>query len=231
MEERRKSRGSKDKSARKRPGKRVMKEQGSKKRTGGPKKEIMLKEQEPFEQESGATGAEDAEQEIDDQELGYGCSCGEVIADRKDFTGHVMLASRRDGKGSHKSIGRVDMNTGEVVSPPWAGRSIEERKKTKPGKVADSRGNGKSDIRSSQTNILADAQQIRVVPRVFTMDYSPIMRAGQEAAIKIWGWRQDMPLGNFIDTCLFLFFEEKGITLAGYIVHESLLEKEGQDAG
>ncbi len=75
-----------------------------------------------------------------------------------------------------------------------------------------------------ETNILADAQQIRFVPRVYTTDYTPIMRAAQKAAVEFWGWRPDMPLGNFLDTALHLFFKEHGITLAGYIVSDEARE-------
>jgi len=154
-----------------------------------------------------------------EQEIGYSCICGFKTKNKREFNKHIMLEARKDGKGTHKSIGRIDMQTGEVVTPPWAERSMEERQRTKY-----SGGDGKV----KQTERLAEAQEIRVVPRVFTMDYSPIMRAAQDAATKIWNWRPDMPLGNFIDTVLFLFFQEKGITLCGYIVDESLLVKEEQ---
>ena len=113
-------------------------------------------------------------------------------------------------------------------------------RKTRTGKNGKSEKNGKSDHDGngrkskpepsiSQTNILEEALQLRVVPKIFTMDYSPIMRAAQDAATRVWGWRQNMPIGNFLDTVLFLFFEEKGITLCGYIVADSLLKKEAQD--
>ena len=162
---------------------------------------------------------------MDEQAIeGYGCSCGFITPDKKEFTTHLMLSSKLEGKGTHKSIGRVNTKTGEVVIPPWSERSLEDKERTKHSKRGASSGNG--DKKYQMTDALADAQQIRVVPRVYTMDYSPIMRAAQDAAINLWGWRSEMPLGNFIDTVLYLFFEEKGVTLAGYIVHESLVEKE-----
>jgi hypothetical protein len=154
-----------------------------------------------------------------EQEIGYGCICGFKTTSKIDFNKHVMLEARKDGKGTHKSLGRINMQTGEVITPPWSERSMEERQRTKYS------GRG-GDGKVQQTNALAEAQEIRVVPRVYTMDYSPIMRAAQDAATKFWGWRPDMPLGNFLDTVLFLFFQEKGITLCGYIVDESLLGKE-----
>lgn len=196
---------------------------------------------------------------------GYGCICGFTTQDKKEFNSHLIFSGKRDGKGIHKSLGRVDMQTGAVITPPWAERSLEDREKTtyaglrgaadngdtetdktedktektgdktEKGDKTDKGGNGhkveKREPSIAHTSILGDAQQIRVVPRIFTMDYTLIMRAAQDAAAKFWGWRADMPIGNFLDTCLYLFFQEKGITLCGYIVDDSLLEKEAQDAG
>lgn len=194
---------------------------------------------------------------------GYGCTCGFNTQDKIDFTSHLMLSGRRDGKGTHKSLGRINITTGEVTLLPWQDRSLEDREKTKyggldgagdnaeeksgrsdeksdksDGKSEKSGKSGKSDGKGPkvtkpdptilQTTNVADAQEIRVVPRIYTMDYSPMMRAGQDAATRLWGWRANMPLGNFIDTVLYLFFEEKGVTLCGYIVNDSLVEKEVQ---
>ena len=194
---------------------------------------------------------------------GYGCICGFTTQDKVDFTRHLMLEGKRDGKGTHKSLGRINITTGEVTLLPWEDRSPEDREKTKfsgldgagdngeeksdksdekseksdeksekSGKSGKSNGKGpkvtKPDPSILQTTTLENAQEIRVVPRIYTMDYSPMMRAGQDAATRLWGWRPNMPLGNFIDTVLYLFFEEKGVTLCGYIVNDSLLEKEAQ---
>lgn len=176
-----------------------------------------------------------------EDELGFGCSCGFKTLGLKEFRTHLFVSGKRDGKGSHKSIGRVDMNTGEVILPPWNERSPTEKEVTSKYKTQTQKEQGPNDGDGKQskgakpsplrTDAIANAQQVRVVPRVFTMDYSPIMRAAQDAAVNYWGWRPDMPLDNFIDTCLFLFFEEKGITLCGYIVDDSLLKKEAVPDG
>ena len=67
---------------------------------------------------------------------------------------------------------------------------------------------------------MADAQQIRFVPRVYTTDYTPIIRAAQDAAAEFWGWPKDMTLGDFLDTALHFLFMEHGITLAGYTISD-----------
>ena len=168
-----------------------------------------------------------------DYPVGYACICGFKASDRQQFTAHLMQAGRRDGKGTHKSLGQINLNTGQIVHPPWEERSDEEKiqtmRKPKSEKneervksVTGSDGKGKKP-----TGFLPSiTQQINVVPRSFTMNYTPIMRAAQDAAIKFFKWRQDMPLENFLDTCLYLFFFEKGIQLGAYIVDERLLKKE-----
>jgi len=173
-----------------------------------------------------------------EQEIGYGCICGFSTPDKKEFTNHVMLSARKDGRGTHKSIGRVNMKTGEIVARPWAERSRQEKKETKYKTTPSSGGGGGAVISEEEkkgkiftTTLAVEAQQIRLVPKVFTMDYTPILRAAQDAATKYFGWRPDMPLDNFIDTCLYHFFLEKGVTLCGYIVDESLLKKEGDNNG
>lgn len=181
----------------------------------------------------------------------YACICGFQERDKTEFNRHLMFSAQRDGKGTHKSLGRIDANTGEVLYPPWHQRTDKDRKRTCSNPIQNQnqdaedahtkdtedphtkdtedahtkRGQKGGDGRGAPSTNLADAQQIRVIPRVYTMDYTPIMRAAQEAAQRFWGWRRDMPLGNFLDTCLYLFFEEKGITLCGYYVDEKVMEQ------
>lgn len=57
---------------------------------------------------------------------GYGRICGFKTDDAKEIRTHVMLMSAQDGKGTHKSLGRINLQTGEPVLPPWK----KERKST-----------------------------------------------------------------------------------------------------
>lgn len=188
-------------------------------------------------------------------EIGYGCICGWKTTDKVAFTSHCMFESQKEGKGTHKSLGRIDMETGEVVMPPEEKRSAEEKKKSKykVKTAADSGGGGGGGAGGGGggdngggggggggggaktqtlqgTKELADAQQLRMVPKVFTAGYTPIMRIAQDAAVRYFGWRPDMPFENFIDTVLYYYFLEKGITLVGYVVDDSL-KKEVPDNG
>jgi len=159
---------------------------------------------------------------------GYGCSCGFMTENLTEFRRH-LFGSQHDTETVHKSLGRVNMQTGEVIMPPWKERTPEQINETKHGrKKKDGDGSG-TPVKT--TDVLAEAQQVKFVPRVYTADYTPIMRMAQDAAVRYWGWRPNMPLENFIDTCLYLFFKEKGITLGGYIVDEELLEEQKEVEG
>jgi len=142
---------------------------------------------------------------------GYGCSCGFKTKDKGQFTKHVMISARRDGKGTHKSIGRVNMLTGEVVLPPWLERTNEQKRHSKFAQ--EKKGGG-----PQQTNILADATSLKFVPRVYTVPFTPIMNMAREAAIREWGWPIDMALEDFLDTVIYHMFNDRDITLIGYIV-------------
>jgi hypothetical protein len=173
---------------------------------------------------------EEGEKEVGQAIEGYGCSCGFKTEDLREFRRH-MLGKQHDSENVHKSLGRVDMLTGEVIMPPWNERTPEQKSEAKHGRRKKEKGGDGSSTAIKTTDVLAEAQQIKFVPRVYTADYTPIMRMAQDAAVHYWGWRPNMPLENFIDTCLYLFFKEKGITLGGYIVDEELLEEEKEVEG
>jgi len=154
---------------------------------------------------------------------GYGCSCGFMTENLTEFRRH-LFSKQRDPETVHRSIGRVNMITGEVIMPPWKERTPEQIEEAKHGRRKKAKGGDGANTPAKTTDVLAEAQQIKFVPRVYTADYTPIMRMAQDAAVRYWGWRPDMPLENFIDTCLYLFFKEKGIILGGYIVEEEALE-------
>ena len=161
---------------------------------------------------------------------GYACSCGFVTPDLNKFKGHQMTWARRD-KENHQSLGRVNIETGEIVMPPAKDRTKEQWAEAKYGKKLElsEQPSSSPSVRQKasiqQTEAMARAMQIRFVPRIYTIDYSPILRAAQDASIEFWKWPADMSLGDFIDTVCYMFFKEKGITLVGYIVEETEEER------
>ncbi|MDD5229715.1 MAG: hypothetical protein PHC43_00140 [Candidatus Marinimicrobia bacterium] len=146
--------------------------------------------------------------------LAYACSCGFRNENKKIFNNHLLTAARKDGKGVHKSLGRVNPTTGEVVMPPFNERSKEEKQASTY--ALKKKGSGEIATTIKQTEIYADATQIKFVPRVLVASFTPIMLAGKRAAEEIWGWRPDMPFENFLDTIIFHFFRDRGIDLAIY---------------
>ncbi len=174
---------------------------------------------------------EEQEELIEDSKaqviVGYGCTCGFRTEDITEFRPHVMLESAREGKGTHKSIGRVNMQTGEVVMPTWDKRTKEQKEASFPGRVKQKSKKGNTGAIAplvKTTDTLANAQGVRFVPRVYSTDYSPIMRAAQEAAVEFWGWPSDMTFGDFLDTALHFLFKEHGIMLAGYTISDEARE-------
>lgn len=158
---------------------------------------------------------------------GYLCQCGFTSQDKNEFNGHLLSHAVKE-PGVHKSAGRVNIETGEIILPPYNERSVGEKRISAIGRKKEK--GDKSDKKIQQTEILSHAQQINFVPRSYTIDYSPILRAAQDASIRFWNWRPDMPLGNFLDTCLYMLFKDRGITLAGYLIEETSEEQAEREA-
>jgi len=58
---------------------------------------------------------------------GYGCICGFKTDNGKELRNHLMAMGKQDGKGAHESLGRINLQTGEVIMPPiGAGRYIQK---------------------------------------------------------------------------------------------------------
>jgi hypothetical protein len=55
---------------------------------------------------------------IGETEQIFACNCAFRTTDAEELTVHCLRASLPDGKGTHRSIGVVDPNTGKVIVPP-----------------------------------------------------------------------------------------------------------------
>lgn len=144
--------------------------------------------------------------------LGYGCECGFKTLDRKEFSIHLRSAGHFE-PGVHHSLGRIDMETGEVKIPPWRKRTKEEKAETSLSKRKETQ----KEVYKA-TEALAEATALKFVPRAFTVDLSPLLVTARMAATREWSWREDMPFINFLDTVIFNYFFEHGIELGGYVV-------------
>ena len=158
---------------------------------------------------------------------GYGCQCGYRSDNLADIRRH-WLATKNDPPGTHKSLGRINLVTGDVSLPPWDERTKDEQAMSKNAVHKDGNKNtaisvSKSGIITSTriTENLSEASEIRFVPRILTATLTPIMQTAIVAAQREWRWRSDMPLINFLDTVIYNFFKEHGITLAAYVVDPS----------
>ena len=148
--------------------------------------------------------------------LGYLCKCGFKDTDKGKFSKHLLDGGHKDGKGVHKSMGRVNMATGEIVMPPFAQRSTEQIVASRF--ALKKKGTQDTSDAIRQTEIYQDATQVKFVPRVLVASFTPIMYSGKTAAERLWGWRPDMPFENFLDTIIIHFFRDRGIELASFVV-------------
>jgi len=163
----------------------------------------------------------------------YGCSCGKNFPLKMEFLTHLRQANKEE-PGAHKSRGRVNPDTGEMTMPPYDERTEEQKRFTRHSNAKDP-GIGEPAPASKgsilQTQALANAIQLKFVPRIHTVDFTPIMRAGQEAAVSVCGWPPDMSFTDLIDTIMFKYFKEVwGIILTGFIVVETEEQKKLREA-
>jgi len=177
-------------------------------------------------------------------ELEWRCSeCGKTTPP----TGAGFMRLMTHEVGHHTRL--VNKETGEILaSNPKEARAkgIEiatkgtgRRGGKKKAKKKPSRGEARGDVgptnggdhhwaddipaSGTTTKDLDEAQAIEYTPRVLKADYTPIMRSARSAAIREWGWPADMPWEDFLDTCLFIIFNDREIVLTGY----SIRTKEG----
>lgn len=114
--------------------------------------------------------------------------------------------------------------------PPAKDRTPEQWAEAKYGKKLETSEQSSSSpsapkgARPQLAQAMGQATQIKFVPRIYTIDYSPILRAAQDASVEFWEWPKDMTLGDFLDTALHLLFMEHGITLAGSTISDEARE-------
>lgn len=162
---------------------------------------------------------------------GYGCQCGFKCNSLADLRRHFLREPRNDPPGTHKSLGRINLQTGEKTLGTWTERTPEQKRTS-----AYSVRRAPPVEPLKLTDNLASAQQIKWVPRVFTTDYTPIMRAGRAATARLWNWPEDMPLDRWMDLIVQSWFKDRGVTLAAFVIDEEAFKKinaqrEGVNAG
>lgn len=153
----------------------------------------------------------------------YACSCGFTTPNKKDFDRHLLTSSRRDGKGSHSSKGRVNPTTGEIVMPPFNDRTPEQ-------KAASIYATKKKEVEPGsamrQTEMVTAATQLKLVPRVLVCSLTPVMLAAWKADQEVWGWPADMPFEEVIDQWALHFHKDRGIELTAYVIRNPEKQQE-----
>jgi hypothetical protein len=157
----------------------------------------------------------------------YVCTCGYKEADWKKFSGHLLAVSRKE-PGSHHSKGFIDLISGEVIRPPAAQRTLQqktavEKESREKRRAAQGREPSRPSVTQYTSNLNA-AQQIQFIPRVITMDFSPVLRAAYDCARREWGW--DMEFPDWLDTWVYKSYKMVGVTLNDYSIEETPEERE-----
>lgn len=167
--------------------------------------------------------AEQAEQGQAQAIAGYGCICGFKTLDKKEFTSHVFLAAKKDGKGTHKSIGRLNMQTGDVVMPPYVERTPEQLAISKYKATGPKAAKTREGTPVRVTELWEQATEIRLIPRIFQMNFTHTMRMAKVASMRVFEW-PDLSWEDLIDTIFDNYFKEHGVILSGYIVMDEVEE-------
>jgi hypothetical protein len=144
----------------------------------------------------------------------YTCICGFTTEHKNEFQYHLLKGGREE-KGQHRSA-RLASNYPQAsqATPEATQAEVQPQSKTqeKPKPKVETLA-----LERTTTNP-QEATQLRIVPRTFTITYTPIMMNAQLAAIREWGWPQDMSIENFLDTIIYHAFRDRGIILQGYVV-------------
>jgi hypothetical protein len=65
-----------------------------------------------------------------------------------------------------------------------------------------------------------EAAEVKFLPKTITCSLTPIMQIARVAANRQWGWPLQLNFEDFLDTCLYYYFKDRGIILQGYIIEE-----------
>jgi len=144
----------------------------------------------------------------------YSCTCGFNTTSLAEFRRHLVIYAR-EGKGLHRSLRSVNQQPQTQAQKP---EPLLEVKTEEPKPVKT-----KVDTLAAEktTTNPQEATQLRIVPRTFTITYTPIMMNAQLAAIREWGWPQNMSIEDFLDTIIYHAFRDRGIILQGYVVADN----------
>lgn len=158
---------------------------------------------------------------------GYKCKCGFVTDNVNTYRGHLMTWGKKE-PGEHAAEGRVDLQTGEITMPAYTRRNSQQKAASREAVKSQDRKQGKAGSFKT-TEVLGQASQIKFVPRIMTCAFTPIMQAaltvdlGEDSVFK---WRENMPFENWLDTIIYHYHREHGVTLAAYVVDDAAFEEE-----
>lgn len=186
--------------------------------------------------------------------LVYKCSCGKMSESQASMMGHLgkMKSIKQEG---HVYQGQVDVETGEVVIPPWPDKSTPPKITSQiatdnnpdeiatdnnpdllpafntPGEIKPKNRGGrppknpqeKKIQQARATDIINEATELKFIPKVFTIPFTPTMQQALHIFYNVLKWPKEWPIEDVLDTALWKYLYEHGIEIGVYKIDEKVL--------
>jgi hypothetical protein len=104
-----------------------------------------------------------------------------------------------------------------TVMPPMefgGDETIEIEEESNPGSDVKQ---GSTVVKPTRTNDFREAQVFAYSPKVFQFS-SNLIHTAWQITVREWGWDPNMPMGVWLDTLLYIFFERVGVIMRAYEV-------------
>lgn len=155
-------------------------------------------------------------------ELSQGKEVQEIIAEGKFKQGVVYKIAAAIKAGYQPP----SLDEAYIVAAPQPTKfGTGKKPKEIPVGVTPSKDESKGDKGGKSKKNLPPYGLLKLVGTVVNSEYTPIMHMAREAAAEQWNWPINIRFEDFIDTILYHFFKDRGITLQGYIVDEEVEAK------
>ena len=103
-----------------------------------------------------------------------------------------------------------------------------QKKGKPPGSGGESSpGSGTGDDGGTPKKV--PSKRIKFYGTLIECEYTPLMMLGRTASVEEWNWDANMSIEDWLDTIIYHFFKDRGITLQGYVVDDKVEGKVQQE--
>jgi hypothetical protein len=75
----------------------------------------------------------------------------------------------------------------------------------------------------------ATSKRLKFYGTLIECEYTPIMMLARTASVEEWNWDANMSMEDWLDTIIYHFFKDRGITIQGYVVDDKVAEQAKQE--